>query len=707
MRKLSIFFPILILFLFSVNLEARKKKYPNGDYYEGKWKKGAPHGKGIMKYANGDTYVGNWVHGKYSGEGEKTYRSGEIRKYTGNWENSLQHGYGTMHFYNGNIYKGQFNMSKISGEGEMTYRNDDIYTGTWNNGLRSGNGKLVCKNGNLYEGTWKNDAFYQGKATIDNIIYEGEFSDGYIVKGKQTGPNNSWYEGEWKDQVFYTGKCLISNKYNSFEGEVESGYIFKGRKTYVDGSWYEGTWNNEKFIEGKCLITNENNRFEGEVKNGIYYNGRGKYIANNNYYEGKWNNGNFTGYCDIKNNNNFNHFKGNIMEDSSICGTIEYTSGEIYTGNLTPEYIPNGNGTFKYTNNHGGIEINGYWKDGILIKLTEGSIIVEPIAVYNSEISKKQILPLNMKGEMLMFNNISIPNQYDKVSSVAENIINLTIEALKEKYISSCLKTYRVENYNLCKWDRQSQGIDFVYKFDDAEYQINPFSGKYHGKFHIWNGKHIFGFNIYSVQGKFVDGKKEGTWVYERKDPNGLLTDRLVVNYVDGLKSGLSTLETRDENGSRTLIKAYYDKDHWNKKGTSYYCDIYEVRKVRVPFFSYIETNINIQKRIFTLDGDGKLHGKVFLKDNDIELKGEFNHGTLINIEKRNVKKNVKLTPMNGEQEFKELWNLKLPAAYSMTDAPDSGYSNDPFIGLTLIDLTAVGKDFKDSSREDKEATNY
>lgn len=665
MKKLSIFFSILILFIFSVNLEARKKKYPNGDYYEGKWKKGAPHGKGIMKYANGDTYVGNWVYGKYSGEGEKTYRSGAIYKYTGNWENNLQHGYGTMHFYNGNIYKGQFNMSKISGEGEMTYRNDDIYTGTWNNGLRSGNGKLVCKNGNLYEGMWKNDAFYQGKATIDNIIYEGEFSDGYIVKGKQTGPNNSWYEGEW---------------------------------------------HNKKFIEGKCLISNENNHFEGEIKNGEFYNGQGQCFINNNYYDGEWNNGIFTGHCDIKDNDNFNHFKGKIMEDSSKCGTIEYTSGQIYTGNLTPEYIPNGNGTFKYTNNHGGIEINGYWKDGILIKLTEGSIIVEPIAVYNSEISKKQILPLNMKGEMLMFNNISIPNQYDKVSSVAENIINLTIEALKEKYISSCLKTYRVENYNLCKWDRKTRGINFVYKFDDAEYQINPLSGKYHGEFHIWNGQYIFDLlNIYtySVRGRFKDGKKEGTWVYERKDLNGLLTDRLVVNYVDGLKSGLSTLETRDENGSRTLIKAYYDKDHWNKKGTSYSCIIYEVKNERPLLSSYAKTYIQEHKKTFTLDKEGKLHGKVFMKDNDIELKGEFNHGTLINIEKRNVKKNVKLTPMKGEQEFKGLWNLKLPAAYSITDASDPAYSNDPFIGLTLIDLTAVGEDFKDSSREEKEATNY
>lgn len=350
MKKLSIFFSILILLIFSVNLEARKKKYPNGDYYEGKWRKGAPHGKGIMKYANGDTYVGNWAHGKYSGEGEKTYRSGEIYKYTGNWENSLQHGYGTMHFYNGNVYKGQFNMSKISGEGEMTYRNDDIYTGTWNNGLRSGNGKLVCKNGNLYEGTWKNDAFYQGKATIDNIIYEGEFSDGYIVKGKQTGPNNSWYEGEWKDQVFYTGKC---------RGNIGDAY-------------YEGVWENGVFTNGKCNGTINKMYYDGTWENGIF-TGLYKGYKNNDYYNGKLTNGTFTGECILKNPaKNIVEFNGERLADSSYVGWITFTDG-VFQGKFSDDFKQQGEGSIKLGKKDK-LELNGTWNDNRIINGT-GKII--------------------------------------------------------------------------------------------------------------------------------------------------------------------------------------------------------------------------------------------------------------------------------------------------------------------------------------------
>lgn len=68
MNKLS-YVLLMIVALFVVNsTEAKKKKYPNGDYYEGKWKKKSPHGFGTMTYANGDVYSGNWVYGSREGK---------------------------------------------------------------------------------------------------------------------------------------------------------------------------------------------------------------------------------------------------------------------------------------------------------------------------------------------------------------------------------------------------------------------------------------------------------------------------------------------------------------------------------------------------------------------------------------------------------------------------------------------------------------
>lgn len=324
MKKVLFLLPFIILLFISGTTEARKKKYPNGDYYEGKWKKGTPHGFGTMKYANGNIYVGNWEYGKYSGEGEIIYKSGTIYKYSGSWSNNLRHGYGEMEFYNGDRYKGQFNMSKITGEGVMTYRSYDVYSGSWVNGLRSGLGKLTCHNGDVYEGIWKDDVFYQGKATIDNIIYEGEFFKGSLLKGTQKNPNGSWFEGEW---------------------------------------------HNEKFMNGKCLITNEDYRFEGEVKNGEYYNGTGKHLVNSDYYEGKWENGNFTGKCTLKEpRKGIKQFNGEKTSDSTYVGLIIFSNGS-YNGELTNDFRLHGKGTIALGQKEQ-LKLNGTWNNGRIINGT-------------------------------------------------------------------------------------------------------------------------------------------------------------------------------------------------------------------------------------------------------------------------------------------------------------------------------------------------
>ena len=38
--------------------------YPDGTYYEGKWKKGYKHGKGTLKKKNGKYVYGEWKMGE-------------------------------------------------------------------------------------------------------------------------------------------------------------------------------------------------------------------------------------------------------------------------------------------------------------------------------------------------------------------------------------------------------------------------------------------------------------------------------------------------------------------------------------------------------------------------------------------------------------------------------------------------------------------
>ena len=52
-------------------------KSPNGDIYEGDFKKGKPCGSGTLKYKNGGVYTGKISDGVPEGQGSFTYANGE------------------------------------------------------------------------------------------------------------------------------------------------------------------------------------------------------------------------------------------------------------------------------------------------------------------------------------------------------------------------------------------------------------------------------------------------------------------------------------------------------------------------------------------------------------------------------------------------------------------------------------------------------
>lgn len=48
----------------------------NGDRYEGEWRNGRMHGKGVKVMANGDVYNGTWENDKAEGNGVKVRKRG-------------------------------------------------------------------------------------------------------------------------------------------------------------------------------------------------------------------------------------------------------------------------------------------------------------------------------------------------------------------------------------------------------------------------------------------------------------------------------------------------------------------------------------------------------------------------------------------------------------------------------------------------------
>lgn len=182
MNKIVYLLPLLLAFLVSVNADAKKKKYPNGDYYEGEWKKGQPNGTGKMVYANGDVYEGEWVLGTKK-NGKMIYANGN--QFNGYWENNAFPKKGIMTYTNGDVYDGSFQFGSMS-FGKMTYANGDVFFGSFRKDTKY-SGQLHCANGEYYDGKWENGTFKSGSYQFEGITYNGTWDknkfEGTVQKG--------------------------------------------------------------------------------------------------------------------------------------------------------------------------------------------------------------------------------------------------------------------------------------------------------------------------------------------------------------------------------------------------------------------------------------------------------------------------------------------------------------------------------------------
>ena len=75
--------------------------YNDDGKYEGEFRDGKRHGKGVVIYPNGDKYDGEWEAGKKSGKGVVIYPNGN--KYDEEWKDGKRHK-GVETYSNGNKY---------------------------------------------------------------------------------------------------------------------------------------------------------------------------------------------------------------------------------------------------------------------------------------------------------------------------------------------------------------------------------------------------------------------------------------------------------------------------------------------------------------------------------------------------------------------------------------------------------------------------
>ncbi len=100
-----------------------KGKAKGKDTYEGEFKQGNSHGKGIYTWANGDKYDGQWLNDLKNGRG--SYSATDGYKYDGDWLNGKEHGKGITIWSTGSKYVGEKQNGKMHGFGKMTVRREN------------------------------------------------------------------------------------------------------------------------------------------------------------------------------------------------------------------------------------------------------------------------------------------------------------------------------------------------------------------------------------------------------------------------------------------------------------------------------------------------------------------------------------------------------------------------------------------------------
>lgn len=240
-------------------------------YYEGWWKHGKKHGKGVFTVGS-SVYKGSFENDVRKGRGELIYASGD--RYVGEWESNCRHGPGKVFFMDGSVFTGHFSRGHREGKGTLVYASGDKYTGLFNNDLPHGEGELRL---------------------ISGFRYDGSFSAGlFHGKGTVTWPSGTTYTGDWKHGIREGSGVLKCADGSSYKGEWKGNRRHgQGTQSYVDGYEYEyvGHWT-DNVRHGQGKLTNiDGSNYQGGFKSGVVH-GHGTYqYATGAVYVGVWKNG--------------------------------------------------------------------------------------------------------------------------------------------------------------------------------------------------------------------------------------------------------------------------------------------------------------------------------------------------------------------------------------------------------------------------------
>jgi len=87
--------------------------------YEGEFRAGLKHGKGVKLWPNGDRYAGEFVDDRKEGAGTYTWGRGPWagERYEGTYLDDRRHGHGVYRWPSGDVYSGPWDKDLIAGPG--------------------------------------------------------------------------------------------------------------------------------------------------------------------------------------------------------------------------------------------------------------------------------------------------------------------------------------------------------------------------------------------------------------------------------------------------------------------------------------------------------------------------------------------------------------------------------------------------------------
>ena len=180
----------------------------DGNFFKGNMLLGKKNGIGEYDYKQENmTFSGEYKNDLREGHGKLSSKDGSYF-YVGDWMNNRMEGNGILYSSKLGKYTGQFHKDYFEGKGNFVDLEKNIYEGMFHKGFKKGKGELILNNGNVYTGEFKNDKF-NGKGVLKdhfgNILEEGEFKDGILVKSKKSSAFKD-------DKTFKDNSSIISKE---------------------------------------------------------------------------------------------------------------------------------------------------------------------------------------------------------------------------------------------------------------------------------------------------------------------------------------------------------------------------------------------------------------------------------------------------------------------------------------------------------------